>query len=115
MEIGIDIENNSRFKNMEERKLAQIFSENEIIYAKKFINYYEHLCAFWCIKEAFVKATKNTKIEFTKIETSHNDDGSPFIVINKEILETLNHIDCKNIKISLSHSKEYSTAVCLIY
>ena len=115
MEIGIDIENNERFKEMSEKHLKEIFSNDEILYAKRFVNYYEHLCAFWCVKEAFVKASKNKKVEFVKIETLHNEDGSPYINKNETIKNVLNELGYIEIKISISHTKEFSTAVCLIY
>ena len=115
MEIGIDIEENIRFKNMSDEHLQEIFTKNEIDYAKKFANYYEHLCAFWCVKEAFVKATKNRQVEFLKIETLHNSDNSPYIAINDVIETILKKQNYSNIKISISHTKEFSTAVCLIY
>ena len=115
MEIGIDIEKNDRFKNLSEKQLKEIFSEQEINYAKKFLNFHEHLCAFWCVKEAFVKATKNQKVEFLKIETMHNSDGSPYISFNDEIKLILKNLNCSNVKISISHTSDFSTAVCLIF
>ena len=115
MEIGIDIEKNERFKNMIDSHLEKIFTKNEILYCKKFADYEAHFCAFWCVKEAFVKATSNKSISFLNIEITHTENGKPEIIKNQFIENTLNSVNCKNIKISLSHSKEYSTAVCLVY
>lgn len=115
MEIGIDIEENSRFKNFSDDKLTRMFTQNEIEYAKKFVNFENHLCAFWCAKEAVIKAFSNKKIEFTQIEISHNEDGKPFIVKNETIKMFLKQSNFTDIKISISHAKDYSTAVCLLY
>lgn len=115
MEIGVDIEQNERFKNVSEHFLARVYTKNERAYAFKFKNSHEHLCAMWCVKEATVKAFSNLKIPFLEIEVSATSDGKPFIVKNKTILSELKKANCTEIKISLSHSKDYSTATCLIY
>ena len=115
MEIGIDIEKNERFKNMSESMLKRIFTKREIEYCRSFVNYEDHFCAFWCVKEAFVKATSNKTINFLNIEITHNETGKPEIIKNTEIKNILSSLDFENIKISLSHSNEYSVATCLIY
>ena len=115
MEIGIDIEKNERFKNMDEKHLEKIFTKNEILYAKKYTNFENHLCAFWCAKEAFFKAISNATIAFTEIQVSHDKNSKPFIVKTEKIEKLLNEHGVSEIKISLSHSLDYSTAVCLLY
>ena len=115
MEIGIDIEQNERFKNVSQHFLERVYTKNELAYASKFKNKHEHLCAFWCAKEATVKAFSNLKIPFLEIEISATKEGKPFIVKNKTILNELKKLGMTDIKISLSHSKDYSTATCLIY
>ena len=115
MEIGIDIEQNERFKNKSKHFLERVYTKNELAYAEKFKNSYEHLCAFWCAKEAAVKAFSNLKIPFLEIEISATASGKPFIVKNETIKSELNKLGLTEIKISLSHSKDYSTAVCVIY
>lgn len=115
MEIGIDIEQNERFKNMEQRKLEKIFAKNEILYAQKFVDSEKHFCAFWCVKEALTKALSNKMLDYKNIEVSHTNDGKPYIVFNNTLQKILKEMGYSGIKISLSHSKDYSTAVCLIY
>ena len=115
MEIGIDIEQNERFKDVSEHFLKRVYTKNELAYAFKFKNAYEHLCAMWCAKEATVKAFSNLKIPFLEIEISSTADGKPFVVKNDTILSELTKLGLSDIKISLSHSKEYSTAICMIY
>lgn len=115
MEIGVDIEQNERFKSVSKHFLERVYTKNELSYASRFKNSHEHLCAIWCVKEATVKAFSNLKIPFLNIEVAATSDGKPFIVKNQTILDELNKIKCTEIKISLSHSKDYSTAVCIIY
>lgn len=115
MEIGIDIEQNSRFKNMSLEKLKRIFTENEIEYAQKFSDPEKHFCAFWCGKEALVKALSNKSLKFSEIEIQHSERGKPFFVINELLKNELERLGLSAIKISLSHSIDYSTAMCIIY
>ena len=114
MEVGIDIEQNERFKNVTEKFLERAFTKNEIAYAKKFINSHENFCALWCVKESVVKAFSNRKLCFQDIEVASTKEGRPFIVLNDTIKNELKKANAKEIKISLSHTKDYSTAICII-
>ena len=115
MEIGIDIENNDRFKEINDHFLTRTYTEREIAYAKSKKNASEIFCALWCVKEATVKAFSNKKISFKEIEVLHDDGGKPYITKNTTIKNELEKLAACEIKISISHSKDYSTAVCLIY
>ncbi|MBQ8424858.1 MAG: holo-ACP synthase [Clostridia bacterium] len=115
MEIGIDLEEIERFKNFDDKKLQRIFTENEINYARKFVNCEKNFCAMWCVKEAVIKVFSNKTINFKDIEVMHTENGKPYIVKNEIILNELIKNNCTEIKISISHSKTHSTAVCLIY
>ncbi len=114
MEVGIDIEQNERFKNVSKKFLERAFSASEIEYAEKFKNSYENYCSLWCVKEAVVKAFSNRKLCFQDIIISATEEGRPFIVLNDVIKAELKKHNANEIKISLSHSKEYSTAICII-
>ena len=115
MEIGVDIEQNERFKHVSENFLKRAFTQSEIAYAEKFVNKHENYCSLWCVKEATVKAFSNLKIPFQEIEVSSTPEGRPFIVKNERIKKELAILGFSEIKVSLSHSKDYSTAVVLIY
>lgn len=114
MEVGIDIEQNERFKNVSQKFLERAFTKNEIAYAQKFTNSHENFCALWCVKEAVVKAFSNRKLCFQDIEVASTKEGRPFIVLNDTIKNELKKANAKEIKISLSHTKDYSTAICII-
>ena len=83
MEIGVDIEQNERFKKKSKHFLERVYTKNELLYASKFKNSYEQFCSMWCVKEAVVKAFSNLKIPFLEIEVSATPEGRPFIVKNQ--------------------------------
>ncbi len=114
MEVGIDIEQNERFKNISEHFINRVYTPNEIEFANKFVNKHEQFCAMWCVKEATVKAFSNLKIPFLEIEISKNETGRPIIVKNKTITKNLEKLGLSEIKVSMSHSKDYSTAIVII-
>ncbi len=115
MEIGVDIEQNERFKQISEKFINRAFTKNEIAFASKFVNKHEQFCSLWCVKEATVKAFSNLKIPFAEIEVSATSEGRPIIVKNATIKKELENLGLSEIKVSLSHSKEYSVATVLIY
>lgn len=114
MEIGTDIEQIDRFENKSNKFLEEAFAKEEIDYAKKFKNEAEHYCAFWCVKEAVIKAFSNPKIPFLQIVTLHDEFGKPYIMLNETIKTELKKQGFEEIKISISHSKSYATAVCVL-
>ena len=112
--IGIDIENISRFEHFTEEGLKRIFSEKEIEYTNQFENKLEHFCGFFCAKEAFVKALDDTAINYTQIEVLHNENGKPYINITPYIHSILREHFKSRVEISISHCKDYATAVVLV-
>ena len=111
--IGIDIEKISRFENWNEEGFKRIFTDAEIEYCNQFENSLEHFCGFYCVKEAFVKALDDTGIHFSQIEVLHNENGKPYINRTKYINQILKEHFCNTLEISISHCKEYATAVVL--
>ena len=115
MELGIDIEQNDRFKTVSEAFLKRAFTQSEIEYAEKNINKHQIYCSFWCVKEATVKAFSNRSLNFQEINITATPEGRPYIIKNKTIINELKRLGMTEIKISISNAKDYSTAVCLIY
>ncbi len=112
--IGIDIEKIERFEEWTEEGLKRIFSEKEIEYASKFENKLEHFCGFFCVKEAFVKALDDDELSYREIEVLHNENGKPYINQTRYINSILKEHFKSRIEISISHCKEYATAVVLV-
>ena len=115
MELGIDIEQNERFKDISEKFKHRAFTSSEISYAEKRANKHQVYCSFWCVKEAVVKAFSNRALNFQEINILATSEGRPYIEMNDTIKNELKKYGMSEIKISISNAKDYSTAVCLIY
>ncbi len=112
--LGVDIEQTSRFNDWDLTKLKRIFTKSEIEYATKQKNASQHLCGFYCVKEAFIKAAQNKSIPFKKLEVLHEVSGKPYLNLNGEIKSILKENDKTNIEISISHTADYAVAVVQI-
>ena len=101
------------------RKAEEFINNEEILetleYAEKNKNAHQIFCSFWCVKEATVKAFSNRALDFQQINITATPEGRPYIIKNEYILNELSKLGMSEIKISISHSKDYSTAVCIIY
>ena len=115
MELGIDIEQNDRFKDASPALIKRAFTADEIAYAEKNINKHQIYCSFWCVKEATVKVFSNRALNFQEINITATPEGRPYIIKNETIKRELERLGMSEIKISISNAKDYSTAVCLIY
>lgn len=115
MEIGIDIEQNSRFEQADAKLIERVFTKTERDYASKFKGAESRLCAMWCAKEATVKAFSDSNLSYLDIEILHEKSGKPYVKVTEKLKDELLKKGLHTIKISLSHSKDYSTAACLIY
>lgn len=94
--IGIDIIEHDRVK----LEIAQkILTKKELIIFEKKVNKIEYLASRFCIKEAIIKAT-NKKYTFLDLEITNNKQGE--LLVNQP-----------NLKISLSHEKNYSVGMCI--
>lgn len=101
--IGIDIVDINRISN--KKFIKNIFTTNEINYAKSKVNYIESLSGIFAAKEAVLKAfhLKLYYILRKKIEIKHNE-GIPVAYINGKI--SASHI-------SISHDGNYAIGVCI--
>lgn len=104
----------SRFEHWTEEGYKRIFTDSEIEYANSFVNNLEHYCGFFCVKEAFVKAVDDTSINYTSIEILHTETGKPYIHRTPFINSILREKHANIIDVSISHNKEYATAVVLV-
>lgn len=107
--IGTDIEDVSRFENLEKKVLERLFTPKEIKYCFSKKNVAQHLAARYSAKEAVFKALPFDEIAFKKIEISNSKSGAPQVTVQDERAKDL----C--FKISLSHTKNLVQATVLIY
>ena len=112
--LGIDMEKIDRFEHWTEEGLKRIFTEKEIEYANQYENKLEHFCGFFCVKEAFVKALDDDTLNYASIEVLHKESGKPYINETPYIKAVLKEHFKSRIEISISHCKEYATAVVLV-
>ena len=101
MNIGIDIVENERLDNKSKDFIDLVLTQNEKVEYKKRGKTY--LYGRFAAKEAIMKALPNTKeLNFLDIEILTNHDGSPHVTTHD------------NIKVSISHEKNYTVAMAII-
>ena len=117
LEIGTDIIAISRFakslERYEDKFIEKMFTKNEQVYCKKYSDYIPHFAARFSAKEAVAKALGcgiSKHLSFLDIEVLNNELGKPYIVLSKDASK---HFGNPKIKISISHCKEYATAMAI--
>ena len=109
--IGTDIIEIERIKKAEKRWgqdfLKHILTKEEIVYAKRFKNPYAHYAGRFAAKEAIFKAVGNPDLAWHDVSIVNAKNGEP---ICKHQLKNFK----KKILISISHSKDYATAFCIV-
>ncbi|WP_300356697.1 holo-ACP synthase [Fusobacterium sp.] len=114
--IGNDIIEISRIEKAiaKEIFIKKVFTENEIALISKKGNKAESFAGRFSAKEAISKAlgTGVRNFSLTDIEILNNDLGKPYVIFKNNI-ENFN--DKYFIDISISHCKDYATAVAIIF
>ena len=109
--VGIDILEVKRVEKLiqDPENAKKLFFSEELDYA--FSNYAPaiHLTGFFCVKESVVKALGGGFIREVKV--LHNEDGKPFVELFGKAKELLGK---RRAEISISHTQEYATAICII-
>jgi holo-[acyl-carrier protein] synthase len=119
--VGTDIIEVSRIEKLIKEKgdkfLNKIYTKNEIDYCEsKGPNKYQHYAGRFAAKEAVFKVIESNRsnnddfglLIFKDIQILNNDDGSPYV--------NLPSFNCNlfdRIYISISHIKEYATAIAV--
>ncbi len=118
--IGIDIIEVERVKKLISKKdkyLKRIYTETEIKYCEKFKRKEQEYAGRFSAKEAFSKAMGTGighGIKFNEIEIINDDLGKPEINLFGFTKDYFQKKGLKNIFVSISHLKEYATAVVVI-
>lgn len=119
IKCGTDIIEIARVKDAIEKEgfKERVYTEKEIEYCEsKNVQKYQSYSGRFAAKEAIFKALSSIiedkyKIKWTDFEIINDKEGKPNVQINTNIID-ISLI--KNIDISISHCKEYATAVCII-
>ena len=112
--MSIDIEKIERFEHWTNEGFERVFTKKEIEYANRFENNLEHFCGFFCVKESFVKALDDDSLNYSQIEVLHKESGKPYINITPYIQSVLKEHFKSRVEISISHCKDYASAVVLV-
>lgn len=111
--VGTDIEDISRFRRLLAAKpgiLFKLFTKYEWEYASG-KDQSQTLAGIWCAKEAVVKAFFNySSLDIRDIEIQHHQKGAPYV---SNIRSFCLYQDF-DISISISHTKTYATATCIV-
>ncbi len=121
IKCGTDIIEVERIKNgiekIEDNFKKRIYTEKEIEYCEgKNVQKYQSYSGRFAGKEAIFKALSDLiedkyKIKWTDFEILDDENGKPHVYINTDII---NKDKIKNIDISISHCKEFATAICIV-
>lgn len=121
MSIGIDIVNINRIKKIIEKSrdkfYEKIFTEKEINYIFKRNHKSQTIAGLFASKEAVSKVFGKGigDINWKDIEILHDNNGKPFLNINKKIKQNFKKINLSDIQISISHEKNYAIAFAIGY
>jgi len=121
MQIGNDIIEISRIKNFIEKHgeacKGRVFSEREWDYCFSKANPYHSFAARFAAKEAVAKAFGTGfgyHLAWNSIEILKDDKGAPYVKLDEKGQSLLENLHAKTVKISLSHCKDFATAVAII-
>ncbi|MDK2945550.1 holo-ACP synthase [Geotoga petraea] len=110
--IGTDI---VKIERLNGRVINRILSDSELKIYHTFSNENrkkEFAAGRFAVKESLFKALE-TSFDFKKIEVLKNDKGEPYLS-DKTITYLKNVIGDFNIKLSISHEKEYAIAFVIV-
>ncbi|ACO03057.1 MAG TPA: holo-[acyl-carrier-protein] synthase [Persephonella sp.] len=119
---GIDIVENKRIENALKRYgdtfLRKIFTEREIGYCKNKKMMIECFSARFAAKEAFIKAYYQAfgkKLKYKDIEITGKQGEPAEILLHPSFQDRESSLNPENISLSISHEKNYSVAIVIIY
>ena len=109
--VGTDIIEVSRIQKAIERWgnnfLEHVFTPQEIAYAQKHAFPYPHYAGRFAAKEAIFKALGDPQIIWQDLNITNDAQGKPLCQVSKPIAPA-------RIFLSISHCKEYATAVAVV-
>lgn len=116
--IGTDIIEINRvggiIEKYRDRFLDRIFTKREQEYCLRHSKYPQHFAGRFAAKEAIAKALGHgigSEIGWLDIEILNDPQGKPAVMLSPDLRSRLGE---PKILLSISHSKEYATAVALV-
>ncbi|WP_373601296.1 holo-ACP synthase [Paraclostridium bifermentans] len=119
LDIGIDIVEIERIENAIKRNnrfLEKLFTKEEINYFKSRNFRVETIAGNFCAKEAISKAfgTGIRNFNFNDIEVLRDKNGKPIVKTYNNLNEICIDYNVLEIKVSISHSKNYAVANAIV-
>lgn len=119
MQVGIDILDVMRMEKFIQNQhfLGKFFTAYEAMYVSKTMRKTQSLAGIYCAKEAFLKAIGigiGDGIDMNEIEINHDPKGKPYIKLTDSAKIKFATYGFSNAQISISHTDEVCTAVCII-
>jgi holo-[acyl-carrier protein] synthase len=118
--IGIDIIEIDRIKKSVDgngdKFLEKVYTPSELKYCLSKKNKYQHLAARFAAKEAIYKAISSnwdSELSWQDMEIVNTPNGMPEVKFKGNLEKFLSKD--KDLKISMSHSRDYVTCVAIIY
>ena len=119
--IGIDLVENSRMEKIIEKWglkfINRIFADAEIEYCGRHAHPATHYGARFAAKESFLKALGiglGEGVKLSDIEVVNGENGKPALVLGGEAKNRIEMKHITKVHLSLTHTKNYSTAVVLL-
>ncbi|HKI78681.1 MAG TPA: holo-ACP synthase [Ignavibacteriaceae bacterium] len=120
MGVGVDIIEISRIQDSVDKYgdkfLNKIYTKSELEYCLSKSSKYQHLAARFAAKEAVYKALTTGWHEvatWQDIEISNTPNGMPVVTLTGKLKDFLSKD--KNLKISISHSRDYVVCMAIVY
>lgn len=119
MLVGIDILDVVRMEKFlqNEHFLERYFTAYEIMYVNDTHRKTQTLAGIYCAKEAFLKALGIglfNGIELNEIEVHHEPSGKPYIILSDRAKLVAVTKGIKDMQISISHTEDVCTAICVL-
>ncbi len=121
IESGVDLIEVGRIQEAidkwQDRFLERIFTEDELQYARGKNAFYQHLAARFATKEAVLKAFGDNHkryIRWREVEVTNQVNGKPEVKLHGYLKELMRRKQITHITVSISHSREYAVANCII-
>jgi len=119
MEIGVDLVNIVRMKNIcekwKDKFLKRIFSEKELKEIRNKLYPWISLAGKFAAKEAFIKACGSfLGFSWKEIEILNKNSGKPYILLSGKSLENFKKRGYEKILVSISHDFKYAISFVII-
>ena len=119
--LGIDIVETSRIRQVIERHgeqfLNRVFTPAEQAVGKVRASAQHFYAGRWAAKEAAAKALGcgiGSECSFNEIEVIDSAIGVPSLVFSGNAAKTAAALGAKNVRVSITHDREYAAAVVII-